>query len=249
MGDFLATDWLPGDWATGSVPFALVGLWRFLPSVGPVDYVSVGTNVSPINLTLSAVVTTPDGKHEKRESYGKYIQRRTTIKIPQEVWDTAVTGHAGLAPKSRDTLTLDGVTWTVCAGINLSRNGGLYRLECDFFEPQFAIDDTVTFMNASCGGSSLAGDRHVTLTALGDPIECGIEPIRQEVDVDAYGAKTAPEYFDVYLSRDVTAANDPSVVRAGALIQDQNAVQYEVLEVNDRERLDLETHLLCVRRL
>ena len=59
----------------------LAGMWRALPGiVNSVAYVSVGTNAgySNIDLTLSSVITTPRGKVERAESYGKYIQRKTT---------------------------------------------------------------------------------------------------------------------------------------------------------------------------
>ena len=153
-------------------------------------------------------------------------------------------------------MTVNNTTWTVCKSIDETFQSGLYRLEVDYFEPQFAIDDTVQFLNASCSGASSTGDRVVADTAIvtnypstGDTsIPAAIEPIGQDLE-ERFGAMTMGEAFDIYLSRDVSAVNNPSIVKAGALIQDQNGVQYEVLEVTDRERLDLETRCVCIKKL
>jgi hypothetical protein len=223
------------------------GYWAALPGRATnINYTSVATNSSSITFVLSAIIQTNERRAERLESYGKYVQRSKTVKIPQEVW-AAVSGS--LYPKPRDTMVIDSITWQVSIGTDIQYSNGLYRLAVNYFEPQFAIDDKVSFLNPLVAGASGTGDRKVLFVSVATDIPCGIEPIAQEVQADHFGAKTSPEYFDVFLSRDVSTANDPSIVVAGALIQDQNGVQYEVLEVAERERLDLETHLTCVKKL
>ena len=305
-----------------------LGLWKFLPGVvNNVTYTSVATNSTPIVLTLSSVVTTPERRNEKAESFGKYIQRRTTFKIPVEVWTapivttvaltisyfarvnrfvtytagipigsilsipalgasnllvtnvadtgggdgswyvyfspsfsvmprdtnvaatwTLTTAAPNIYPKPRDTLLSGGVLWQVSDATDVTHNGGLYRLECNFFERNFQLEDTIAFFNALCATSTATGDRVVVDQGV-VTMAASIQPIRQEAQEDHFGAKTSPEYFDVYLTLDVSAANDPSIVQAGAIIQDQNGVQYDVLQVDNRESLNMETHLLAVKKL
>lgn len=231
----------------GSPSVDLTGYWNALPGqTQNVSYTSVATNTTSTTFTLSTVIQTPEQRREKLDSWGKYVQRAKTVKIPSEVW-AAVAGS--LYPKPRDTMVLSGITWQVSTDTDIQYSNGLYRLMVNYFEPQFDIDDVVSFLNPSVSGSSSTGDRQVTFIPAATGIHCGIEPIRQEVSEDHFGAKTSPEYFDIFLSRDISVANDPSIVVAGAVVQDQNGVQYDVLEVNSRERLDLETHLVCVKKL
>lgn len=251
---------------------SMAGLWTNLPQVTNVEYTSVA-NSGDITFTIPVMCTTPRAKIEREPSFGKYIQWRTTFKIDPVVFNEAVNAYTyynlsydtlqnltldeldslsinalSLYPKSKDSLLVDGILWQVCKTVDQSHLQNVYRLSCDYFEFTLALRDTVYFVQATCTGASATGARTVVNTVISPAIPAAIEPRSQRID-ELFGAIVDPETFDIYLDNDISAANSPGIVKAGAMLQDQNNVLYEILEVNDREDLDKKTHCLCIKKL
>jgi len=258
MGYFLLeTPAPPPPPTTPSLPsVGSLGLWRYLPQLANITYVSERKS-GDITLTLSAVVTTPRAILERSPSHGVYRQWVTTVKIDADVWLAAVAVYNAahstslvLYPKARDRVTLHGKTWQVSIDTSQPHQGNPYRLACNILEFQLDLDDQVRFVQASCGGSSDTGARTVTHTTSTTTIQCAIVPSKQAVDT-LFGALTSPESFDIYLTPDSTyiPEDGPSLLKAGAMLIDQNSVSYEIVTVEQRERLDQLLHVTAVKKL
>jgi hypothetical protein len=132
-----------------------------MPSVANVSYTSV-RNAGNAVFTLPTIYTTPRKRGEAQLSYGVYKRWTTTFKIDPAVW-TAAAG-ANVYPKFRDTLAVDGITWTVRRDVDSPAPRGLWRLSCTylFIDPELA--DTISVkppVDATDGDSS-------PLTTVGD---------------------------------------------------------------------------------
>lgn len=215
-------------------------LWINFPQKYNVNYSSAGES----NYILSNVVGTPIKVIEKAPSFGKYKQWVTTWKVPASIWNTSV--PAGVLPKSKDTILIDGILWQVCMVVDRPDLMDLWRLECDYFEFTLELKDTINFLNAT-ETTSATGERHINNTIIAT-MDGAIEPIEQHIR-EGFGALIDPERYNIWLDNDVSEANNPSIVKVGALIQDQNGTIYDVLEVNDREQLDKKTHCICEKKL
>lgn len=211
-----------------------------------VTYTPATANGYDSSFNVPYMVTTPVRVEEPKDSYGKYRRWVVSLQFPVD--------YITVAPKPRDGVnwgfmlgSQGPITFNICKINDTPYLGSPWFVTADYMDFQLQLRDTVQFVRATAHASS-TGDRVVSNTNVGDPIAAAIEPRTQAIK-DAWGTLTSPEVFDCYLDNDVSAANDPSVVRVGDLIVDQNGVKYDIMEVTDRERLDLKTHLVIEKKL
>ena len=219
-----------------------------LPAVANINYTQVAKGGNS-TFTLPLVYTSPVGMKERKESNGVYKQEKTSYKIDPALWTAGALSNT--QPKSRDFLVVGGNTWFVCTEVGEPCPlNGLWRLSCDRLIFQLDLDDQVHFVQASCSGADTDGSRTVTDTISGTSIQCAIEP-REQIIMEAFGTKTDPEIFDIYLTPDQTYIPDdsPSLLNVGAMLKDQNAVYYEITTMEKRMRLDELLHVVAVKKL
>ncbi len=214
------------------------------PSVAGVLYTSVrsGGNVT---FTLPVVYTSPRSRNEAQPSYGVYKRWVTTFKIDPTVWTLAA--GSGVYPKMRDTLVVDGITWTVRRDVDSPAPRGLWRLSCNYLQIDATLQATLQYVTATCTGSSATGSRTVTNTDVGDPIAAAVQPFNAMLG-DMFGTKDFEDRYMIYALTDPSGTG-PSVINAGDMFRDSNGVLYEIEEVVDRLRLDDLNAYRCVKKL
>lgn len=175
---------------------------------------------------------------EAEPSAGVYSRYLVSFFIP--------TASINFTPATGDKLSDGYNLWTIYK-IDEPTWNCLWELSCVRLEFQGKLKDTVSILQAT-GSSTITGARSVVYSTLASNIAAAIEPREQKIE-NIFDTIASPQYFDIYLDNDVAAANNPTIIKAGALIQDQNNYLYEIKEITDRERLDLATHVLGVKQL
>lgn len=207
----------------------------------------------------STIVAVADSKRlmqnqaEREPSLGHYTEVSVDFRLPSPITDGFHLSPIDVIP-GMFVVDGDSVQYVVLAVDPPSTYGDVWKCNCMML---LATHDTISILIASCDGSSATGARPVTWTPIvtnypsagGTTMPAAIQPRTQGVDDPQFGTLTSPEVWDIYLSLTVAASGDPSVIKAGSLVQDQNGVQYEIMEVLDRDRLDRQTHLVCIRKL
>jgi hypothetical protein len=193
------------------------------------------------------MVTTPVRVEEPKDSYGKYRRWVVSLQFPID--------YITFAPKPRDAVnwgfrlysTGPTITFNICKINDTPYLGSPYFVTADYMDFIPELKDVVYILQPTATASS-TGARTVIETVIAGPINAAIEPITQGIK-DAWGTLTSPETYWCYLDNDMSDANDPSIIKVGALVRDQNNVLYDILEVTDRERLDLKTALRVEKKL
>lgn len=229
-GDSLQYDWMNASGLTANA-----------------TYTPATANGYNSSYNMNYIVVGPVRVIEPKESWGKYRRWETAIRL--------IPDYCQQAPKPRDKINwgyqfVAGgpvIEFQICKVQGDNYLGRPYCVTADYMDFQLLLSDTVSILQATATGSP-TGSRTVVNTVLASGIPAAIEPITQEIK-DRFGALTSPEQYMCYLDNDVSAANSPSIVKVGALVQDQNGVIYDILEVMDRERLDLKTALKIERKL
>ena len=230
-GDSLQYDWMNASGLTANA-----------------TYTPATANGYNSSYNMNYIVVGPVRVIEPAESWGKYRRWETAIRL--------IPDYLQAAPKPRDKInwgyqfTTDGpvIEFQICKIQGDNYLGRPYCVTADYMDFQLLLSDTVNILQANCSGASLTGNKPITFTTLASGIPAAIEPRSQEIK-DTWGSLINPETYDCYLDNDVSAANSPSIVKAGAIIQNQNGVQYDIKEITDRERLDLKTHLVIEKKL
>jgi DNA-directed RNA polymerase specialized sigma24 family protein len=182
---------------------------------------------------------TPTAQEENHPSFGKYTRVQMAIDIPKVILGVYV-------PKPGDFFVgPDGYTYNVVK----RQTESIFFCRVAGWCPQLSLnlEDTVTYSQATCTGSSSTGSRTVTYTAVGGAVAAAIEPMTAELG-DLFKTKDFADYYMVYLASDPSGLG-PSVISAGDLFTDQNDVEYEIVECLDRQRLDYLPAFRCVKKL
>ena len=223
-----------------TTPISLAGM--VLPPLGrnvfTCHYTSQA-NSGNTSYTFGPCGFTPIAKAEIHPSFGKYIARRMAIDIPHVVL-------AGYYPKVGDYFAgPDGKTYHVMdcqsPAIFTQRVVGI----CP--EISFPLEDTVQYYQVTIAGASSTGARTIVETATGSPVAAAIVP-DDSLFGEQFGTLNMGETYLVFLDSD-PSGNGPSIIKAGDLLVDQNAVKYEIQEVFDRNRLDAKPTMRVVKKL
>ena len=213
-------------------PTAIAGYG--LPAVTNISYTSVN-NAGNQDITLPIVYITPRSRMEAQPSRGVYLKWLTTFKVDKPTWTAAAPSNT--YPKPRDTLVVDGLTWTVYRDVDSPASlMPLWRLGCIRLEIKPELKTTAQYSQASCTSSSSTGTRTITYTNIGSPINAAIQPMTADLG-DAFGTKDFEDAYVAYLETDPSAFG-ASVIGAGDLLIDPNGVKYEIIATMDRNVLD-----------
>lgn len=121
---------------------------------------------------------------------------------------------------------------------------GTYNCSCLSL---MAMGNTVHYI-AATGAASDTGARTVTDTTGSTEYPCGIQPTSKSIR-DQYRTKSMPEMFDIWIATDPTGTGLISTAKAGDMLVDENSVNYEIMEITERLRIDELTLFRCVKRL
>lgn len=214
--------------------FDVSGDWVIFPDQEPITLLDpLGTSYGAINGCLRLGGSRP----ERAPSYGKYLERKTDWLLP----------YPNVAVEIEPRWVLQdqyGVQFTVLSVTGKDPWHSHWRCTCNSLEFDGLIDDTVTYWQVSAISSDTT-ERRVIDTQVGGAITCAIEPERDKLG-EMYGTKDFESYYRIYLNIDPSGIS-PSIIKAGDLLKDQNAVVYEIDEVLKRERID--QHLEIVARV
>ena len=179
-------------------------------------------------------------KPERAPSYGKYLERRVSWRLPQP--------YVNFEIEPRWVLTdTYGVSFVVLSVTRPDQWQNEWCCVCNSLKFDGLVDDTVQVYQATAISSS-TGERRVTETAIGSPTPCAIEPEKQDIGIQ-FGTVDFCETFLIYLQTDPAGASSFGILNAGALLVDQNGVIYEVQEVFKRERIDQHLCMKCIKKL
>ena len=142
---------------------------------------------------------------------------------------TSPSSFAALYPKSRDQLTVDGITWTVYKTVDQSHLNNLYRLEAAYIELVTELADQVDWKPVV----NLIDDIFVDRTASNPTVKghyyCRIQPITAEI-ADRLGKREMHNHF-------IISMNEQPNISFGDIFVDQNGIIYKVKSWTSREDL------------
>ena len=214
-----------------------------LPPIGPRQFACSYTqkaNSGDTVISYTPCGYTPISKEEDHPAFGKYIKRSMAVDIPLVLLGSYMPkpGDTFIGP---DNIHRFNVFKCQSSSIYFSRVVGV----CP--EISVPLEDTVQYKQASCSGSSTTGARTITFTPIGDPVPAAIQPMTAALG-EQFGTKNFEDYFVIYLAVDPSGTGY-TIMKAGDLFVDQNAITYEITKVYERDRLDFLAAFEVVKKL
>ena len=194
-----STLWINSGGSGGNGPYsppptAAVGM----PVLSNIPYTSVSPLEGNMTFSVPRIYTTPRKRVELQPTYGVYLRWLTTLKISASDWTNAA--PAGVYPKLRDKIVVNGVSWTVHRDVDSPTPlMGMWRLMCTYLEIKAQLQDTIDILLPT-DSTDASGSPLTTSTATSNlaGMACRIQFLREEAE-DYQGVQYVRPWYRIFV--------------------------------------------------